>query len=99
MYGLELIVIIFATLAQALCSNSYSINIVGIIIFWRVLMGIGKLKLSCFLSLRLIRSKELVVIILFLRSLHPSMFLHYYFAKGLPTDGKIDLLLLNGEEL
>ncbi|KAE8449215.1 acid phosphatase pho5 [Mollisiaceae sp. DMI_Dod_QoI] len=41
MYGLELIVIIFATLAQSLTSNSYSINIVGIIIFWRVLMGIG----------------------------------------------------------
>lgn len=43
MYGLELIVIIFATLAQSLTSNSYSINIVGIIIFWRVLMGIGRL--------------------------------------------------------
>ncbi|CZR53896.1 probable phosphate transport protein [Phialocephala subalpina] len=41
MYGLELIVIIFATLAQALSSNSYSMNIVGVIIFWRVLMGIG----------------------------------------------------------
>lgn len=41
MYGLELILIIFATLAQALSSNSPSINIVGIIIFWRVLMGIG----------------------------------------------------------
>lgn len=41
MYGLELIVIIFATVAQALTSNSPSINIVGIIIFWRVLMGIG----------------------------------------------------------
>ncbi|GAB7353889.1 hypothetical protein MBLNU459_g4243t1 [Dothideomycetes sp. NU459] len=41
MYGLELIIIIFATLAQALSSDSYAINIVGIIIFWRVLMGIG----------------------------------------------------------
>ncbi len=41
MYGLELILIIFATLAQALSSNSPSISIVGIIIFWRVLMGIG----------------------------------------------------------
>jgi PHS family inorganic phosphate transporter-like MFS transporter len=41
MYGLELIVIIFATLAQALSSNSPSIDIVGIIIFWRVLMGVG----------------------------------------------------------
>lgn len=44
MYGLELIVIIFATLAQSLTSNSYSINIVGVIIFWRVLMGIGKFE-------------------------------------------------------
>ena len=42
MYGLELIVIIFATLAQALTSNSPSVNIVGVIIFWRVIMGIGE---------------------------------------------------------
>jgi len=41
MYGLELIIIIFATTAQALSSDSPSISIVGIIIFWRVLMGIG----------------------------------------------------------
>ncbi|KAG8629793.1 hypothetical protein KVT40_001412 [Elsinoe batatas] len=41
MYGLELIIIIFATFAQALSSDSPSISIVGIIIFWRVLMGIG----------------------------------------------------------
>ena len=40
MYGLELILIIFATLAQALTSSSPSMGIVGIIIFWRVLMGI-----------------------------------------------------------
>jgi len=41
MYGLELIIIIFATLAQALASNSPSIDIIGVIIFWRVLMGVG----------------------------------------------------------
>lgn len=41
MYGLELIVIIFATLGQALSSNSPGMNIVGLIIFWRVLMGVG----------------------------------------------------------
>ena len=40
MYGLELIIIIFATLAQALSSNSPSISIVGILVFWRVIMGI-----------------------------------------------------------
>ena len=41
MYGLELILIIFATLAQALSSSSPAISVVGLIIFWRVLMGIG----------------------------------------------------------
>jgi PHS family inorganic phosphate transporter-like MFS transporter len=41
MYGLELILIIFTTLAQALSSASPSITITGVIIFWRVLMGIG----------------------------------------------------------
>ncbi|KAF1988326.1 phosphate permease [Aulographum hederae CBS 113979] len=41
MYGLELILIIFCTLAQALSSDSYAISIVGIIVFWRVMMGIG----------------------------------------------------------
>jgi PHS family inorganic phosphate transporter-like MFS transporter len=41
MYGLELIIIIFTTLAQALSSASPSINIVGLLTFWRVLMGIG----------------------------------------------------------
>ena len=41
MYGLELIIIIFATLAQALSASSPAISVVGLIIFWRVLMGIG----------------------------------------------------------
>ena len=41
MYGLELMIIIFATLAQALTSSSPSMNIIGLIIFWRVIMGIG----------------------------------------------------------
>lgn len=41
MYGLELIVIIFATLAQALSAASPAITFTGIIVFWRVLMGIG----------------------------------------------------------
>ncbi|PNY28300.1 Repressible high-affinity phosphate permease [Tolypocladium capitatum] len=41
MYGLELIVIIFATLGQALTSGSPSCDIIGLIIFWRVIMGIG----------------------------------------------------------
>ncbi|KAK3113971.1 acid phosphatase pho5 [Teratosphaeriaceae sp. CCFEE 6253] len=41
MYGLELILIIFATLAQSLCADSPGVSIVGVIVFWRVLMGIG----------------------------------------------------------
>ena len=41
MYGLELILIIFATLAQSLSASSQSVSIVGLLIFWRVLMGIG----------------------------------------------------------
>lgn len=40
-YGLELIIIIFSTLANSLSSVSPSIDVVGLIIFWRVLMGIG----------------------------------------------------------
>ncbi|KAI0380054.1 phosphate permease [Hypomontagnella monticulosa] len=41
MYGLELIIIIFATLGQALSSGSPSVDIIGLIIFWRVLLGVG----------------------------------------------------------
>ncbi|KAF7547584.1 hypothetical protein G7Z17_g7640 [Cylindrodendrum hubeiense] len=41
MYGMELLVIIFATLAQSLTSNSPACNIIGVVIFWRVIMGIG----------------------------------------------------------
>ena len=41
MYGLELIIIIFATLAQSLAAPSYAESIVGLLIFWRVIMGIG----------------------------------------------------------
>jgi PHS family inorganic phosphate transporter-like MFS transporter len=42
MYGLELIVIIVATLAQALSGPGPATDIVGLLIFWRVIMGIGK---------------------------------------------------------
>lgn len=41
MYGLELCIIIVSTLAQAISSDSPSISIVGIFIFWRVIMGVG----------------------------------------------------------
>jgi PHS family inorganic phosphate transporter-like MFS transporter len=42
MYGVELIVIIIGTLAQSLSAPSPAVSIVGLIIFWRVIMGIGK---------------------------------------------------------
>jgi MFS transporter, PHS family, inorganic phosphate transporter len=42
MYGVELMIIIAATLAQALSAPSTSISFVGVIIFWRVIMGIGE---------------------------------------------------------
>lgn len=41
MYGIELMIIIFATLAQALSSDSRAMSIVGLLIFWRVIMGVG----------------------------------------------------------
>ena len=41
MYGIELIIIIASTLAQSLCGDSPSMSIVGVLIFWRVIMGIG----------------------------------------------------------
>ncbi|KUI60719.1 Repressible high-affinity phosphate permease [Cytospora mali] len=41
MYGLELMVIIFSTFSQALASSSLSMDVIGLIIFWRVIMGIG----------------------------------------------------------
>ena len=41
MYGLELILIIAATLAQSLSAASSAISITGVLIFWRVMMGIG----------------------------------------------------------
>jgi len=41
MYGLELIIIIFATLAQSLSASASGLSIVGVLVFWRVIMGIG----------------------------------------------------------
>lgn len=41
MYGVELGIIVFATLAQSLSSSSPSMSFTGLMIFWRVVMGIG----------------------------------------------------------
>ncbi|KAF4611330.1 hypothetical protein G7Y89_g15683 [Cudoniella acicularis] len=41
MYGIELAIIVVATFAQALSAPSSSVTMTGLIIFWRVVMGIG----------------------------------------------------------
>jgi MFS family permease len=41
MYGVELMIIIGTTLAQSLCGESATVSIVGVLIFYRVVMGIG----------------------------------------------------------
>jgi len=49
MYGVELMKIIIATLAQSLISNSQSTSVVGLLILWRVIMGI-RIGSGCLLS-------------------------------------------------
>jgi PHS family inorganic phosphate transporter-like MFS transporter len=51
MYGVELIIIIIATLGQTLCNPSPAVSIVGSIIFWRVIMGIGMTLVNSFMIL------------------------------------------------
>lgn len=43
MYGLELLIVIFATLGVALASKgaANSVHIIGWLVFWRLLMGFG----------------------------------------------------------
>ncbi|KAE9403637.1 phosphate permease [Gymnopus androsaceus JB14] len=41
MYGFELMIIIFTTFAQALSANGPSVSIIGALVLWRFLMGIG----------------------------------------------------------
>ncbi|PYI11972.1 phosphate permease [Aspergillus sclerotiicarbonarius CBS 121057] len=41
MYGIELIIIILATLAQCLSSSSPAMSITGLLVFWRTIMGVG----------------------------------------------------------
>ena len=41
MYGIALIIIIFATLALSLSGTGPALDIVGVIIFWRVILGTG----------------------------------------------------------
>lgn len=41
MYGVELAIIVFATLAQSLSAPSAAVSMTGLLVFWRVVMGIG----------------------------------------------------------
>ncbi|KAI0084141.1 phosphate transporter [Irpex rosettiformis] len=41
MYGIELMIIIVATFGQAVSGGSHAVNIIGVIIVWRGIMGIG----------------------------------------------------------
>jgi PHS family inorganic phosphate transporter-like MFS transporter len=41
MYGVELGIIVIATFAQALTAPSEAVTLTGLLIFWRVIMGIG----------------------------------------------------------
>jgi PHS family inorganic phosphate transporter-like MFS transporter len=41
MYGIELMIIILSVLAQALASDSRAVSITGLLVFWRVVMGLG----------------------------------------------------------
>ncbi|KAG5732022.1 Inorganic phosphate transporter PHO84 [Termitomyces sp. T112] len=41
MYGVELMIIIIATFAQALSGGGHAVGIIGVLIVWRFLMGIG----------------------------------------------------------
>ncbi|KAH9041724.1 phosphate transporter [Lactarius pseudohatsudake] len=41
MYGIELMIIVTATLVQALVGSGQAVNIIGVIAFWRFVMGVG----------------------------------------------------------
>ncbi|GAA5875934.1 hypothetical protein JCM8547_008352 [Rhodosporidiobolus lusitaniae] len=41
MYGLELIIIIIATLGQAVAGHGPAVSILGVLIMWRFIMGVG----------------------------------------------------------
>ncbi|KAJ7773060.1 inorganic phosphate transporter [Mycena metata] len=41
MYGVELMIIIICTFAQALSGGAHAVSIIGVLVVWRFLMGIG----------------------------------------------------------
>ncbi|CAG8484137.1 3611_t:CDS:2 [Acaulospora morrowiae] len=40
-YGLELSIMVFATIGSALCANTFAVTLWGALIFWRFILGIG----------------------------------------------------------
>ncbi|KAI0349738.1 inorganic phosphate transporter [Trametes cingulata] len=40
-YGMELILIIVATFGQTLCAPSIAVSVIGVLTFWRFMMGVG----------------------------------------------------------
>jgi PHS family inorganic phosphate transporter-like MFS transporter len=41
MYGIELMIIIIGTFGQTLAGQSHAVNVIGVLVVWRFLMGIG----------------------------------------------------------
>ncbi|KAJ7110429.1 inorganic phosphate transporter [Mycena epipterygia] len=41
MYGVELVIIITATFAQALSGGAHAVSIIGVLVVWRFIMGVG----------------------------------------------------------
>ncbi|KAI0671903.1 inorganic phosphate transporter [Trametes maxima] len=40
-YGMELMLIMVATFGQTLCAPSVAVSVIGVLIFWRFIMGVG----------------------------------------------------------
>ena len=60
MYGIELMIIIVAAVGSAICGDGHAISLVGIIMFWRVIMGIsigGNYPLSAIITLEFATKK------------------------------------------
>jgi len=41
MYGIELMIMIIATLGSALSAESFAVSVSGVLILWRVILGVG----------------------------------------------------------
>lgn len=61
--GVELMIIIVGTFAQALSGSAHAVNILGVIIFWRVIMGkcYDRLHFICTDSYKVSASVEIIL--------------------------------------